>query len=446
MLLGLEKMKEITQCVLAHSRADQTEVLLLGGETELTRFANSRIHQNVSERNVQVRVRAVSGKKVGVASINDLGDAALRKVVENALQIALLQPENPDFHSLPTPKPLPRADAFVQATADCTPEQRARAVAILCQLAKENGLTASGAFTTSTTEIAIANSLGVFAYAPCTYADLTTVIMADDSSGYASATSLDAREIDAEQLARVAVDKAVHSRNPQAIEPGQYTVILEEDAVAEMLSYLSFMGFGALAVQEARSFMANKFGQRITGENISIWDDGLDPSGLPFPFDFEGMPKQRVDLIEKGIAKAVVYDSYTANKEGKDTTGHALPAPNPYGPLPGNLFMAPGTSTKQQMLASIERGLWVTRFHYVNPVHPLKTILTGMTRDGTFLIEKGEITKPAKNLRFTQSVLEALSAVRMIGAETRLHGAFFGGVRVPALCIDGFTFTGVTEF
>lgn len=445
-MLGPERMRQITHRVLAHSTADQTEVVLLSEDTNLTRFANSRIHQNVAERNVQVRVRAVSGKRVGVASINDLSDAALQQVTENALEIALLQPENPDFQSLPAPKPLPEVDAFVQATADCTPQQRAQAVATICKFATGNGLIASGAFTTSSSETAIGNSLGVFAYVPTTLSDLTTVIMSDDSSGYANVASLDVRELNAEQVGREAVDKALRSRNPQPVEPGEYTVILEEHAVATMLMYLAYLGFGALAVQEGRSFMANKFGQRITGGNVSIWDDGLAASGLPIPFDFEGMPKKRVDLITDGVAKAVVYDSYTANKEGRESTGHALPAPNTYGPLPGNLFLKAGKDSKEQMLASMDRGLWITRFHYVNPVHPLKTILTGMTRDGTFWIENGEIKGATKNLRFTQNVLEALSAVQMISEETKLSRSFYGGIRVPALRIDRFAFTGVTEF
>ncbi len=445
-MLGPDRMKQIARRVLAHSTAEQTEVLMLSEDTKLTRFANSRIHQNVAERNVEVRVRAVSRKKVGVASINDLSDAALQRVVENALEIALLQPENPDFHSLPEPRRVAEVDAFVQATADCTAQQRAQAVSTICKLSAKNGLIASGAFATSTSEVAVSNSLGIFAYAPATLSDLTTVIMSNDSSGYAGMTSSDVREIDPAQVARQAVNKALHSRNPQPIEPGEYTVILEEYAVAELLSYLAFLGFSALAVQEGRSFMANKFGQHITGENISIWDDGLDKTGLPVAFDFEGVPKQRVDLITDGVAKTVVYDSYAANKEGKQSTGHALPAPNPYGPLPGNLFMKPGQHSKEQMLASVERGLWVTRFHYVNPVHPLKTILTGMTRDGTFLIEKGQLKRAAKNLRFTQNILEALSAVQMISEDTKLTRGFYGGVRVPALLISRFTFSGATEF
>jgi len=445
-MLGPERMKQIAEDVLAHSTADQTEVLVSYQETGLTRFANSRIHQNVVERNAEAKVRAVCGKRVGVASGNDLSPSALERIGEHAVEIALLQPENPDFRSLPSPQPIAAVNAFIQATADCMPEQRAAAVASICQLAKESKLVASGAFGTSQTEITIVNSLGVFAYAPATQAHLTTVIMSDDSSGYANCTNLDVGEINAEQLGREAINKALRSRTPRSVPPGEYTVILEPYAVATLLAYLSYLGFGALGVQEGRSFMAGKFGQRITGEDISIWDDGQDRNGLPIAFDFEGMPKKRVDLISAGVAQGVVYDSCTANKEGKASTGHALPTPNPMGPLPGNLFMKPGQATKQEMLAAVDCGLWVTRFHYVNPVHPLKTILTGMTRDGTFWIEKGEVQHGTKNLRFTQNILEALSTVRMISKGTRLGGSFFGATHVPALCLGRFAFTSATEF
>jgi PmbA protein len=445
-MLGPESMKEIIQHILSHSAADQTEVLLSAQESALTRFANSYIHQNVAERNVEVRVRAVFGKRVGVASANDMSDLMLDRVCDRAMEIARLQPENPDFFSLPSPHPIDNVDAFVQATADCTPERRAKAVATICQLAKDNGLTASGSFSTSTAEMAVGNSLGVIAYAPSTQADLTAVIMSNGSSGYGNRTSLDIDEIQAEQVGREAVDKALRSRNPRPVTPGEYTVILEPYAVATLLSYLAYLGFGALAVQEGRSFMAGKFGQRITGENIFIWDDGQDATGFPTAFDFEGMPKKRVDLISAGVAQAVVYDSYTANKQGQPSTGHALPAPNAYGPQPGNLLMRSGQASIEQMLSGIDRGLWVTRFHYVNPVHPLKTILTGMTRDGTFWIENGEIQHGTKNLRFTQNVLEALSSVDMISQITGLSGGFFGAVRAPALRVSRFTFTGATEF
>jgi len=196
--------------------------------------------------------------------------------------------------------------------------------------------------------------------------------------------------------------------------------------------------------------MTDKLGQKIAGDNITIWDDGLDPRGLVFPFDFEGVPKQKVMLIENGIAKGVVYDSFTAGREpGKHSTGHSLPAPNTSGPIPINLLMAPGSSTKEEMLAATERGIWVTRFHYTNPVHPMKTVLTGMTRDGTFLIENGKIVRPLKNLRFTQSIIEALSCTDMLGSTIKLCRQgfdLFVATCVPAARVQGFTFTGTTEF
>jgi len=212
---------------------------------------------------------------------------------------------------------------------------------------------------------------------------------------------------------------------------------------------MTYTGFGAMALQEGRSFMSGKLGQQIVDSRISIWDDGLSPDGLPLPFDFEGVPKQRVDLIKEGVANGVVYDSYRAGKEeDKTSTGHALPAPNPFGPMPINTFFAPGNATLEEMIASTERGLYITRFHYTRPAEPTKVVITGMTRDGTFLIENGEIAYPVKNLRFTQSYLEALNQVAMIGRQPRLLLGLANIARdnVPALKLNKFTFTGATEF
>jgi len=447
-MLGEKKIREITTKVLSLSQADQTEVLVFSDDSQLTRFANSYIHQNVAERNVQVRVRAVVGKRIGVASTNDLSGESLARVVETALEVARLQPENPDFISLPEPAPIPAVRAFSETTASFTPEARARAVGNICRRAVENGLVASGAFSTGVGEIAVANSLGVFAYFPTTLADLKTVIMSEDSSGYGASVAWDVEQIDAGAVGVEAVDRALRSRHPRQIEPGRYTVILEEYATEDILEMLSYVGLGALAVQEGRSFMCDRFGEQIVAPAISIWDDGLDPRGLPLPFDFEGVPKQRVSLIEKGVAMNVVYDSYTAGREGKASTGHSLPAPNTFGPLPINMFMAPGQATLEEMIASTERGILVTRFWYTRPVHPKLTIITGMTRDGTFLIEKGEIVYPVKNLRFTQSYLDALSSVEMVGRTTKLVRSDFelNGNHVPALKLREFEFTGVTEF
>ncbi len=445
-MLGRKKMREIAERVLSLSAADQTEVIIMSEDSGLTRFASSYIHQNVAEQNAELRVRTVVGKKIGVASINDLSPQALERVVERAVTIARLQPENPDFISLPSPAPIAEIEAFDEATAAFSPEARARAVGVICRLAVDNGLVASGAFTTGAGELAVANSLGVFAYHATTSADSSTVIMSDDSSGYAEATAWKVGDINTEAIGRDAVEKALQSRNPRDLPPGRYPVILEEYAVADFMSMLSYLGFGALSVQEGRSFMIDNFGKKIVSDAISIWDDGLDPTGLPMPFDFEGVPRQRVDLIKEGVAEAVVYDSYTAGKEGKASTGHGLPSPNIFGPIPAHTFMAPGESSKEEMLASMERGLWVTRFHYTRPVHPKLVIITGMTRDGTFLVEKGEIAYPIKNLRFTQSYLEALANVEAVSRETRLQQNWFGGTRTPALKLAEFEFTGATEF
>ena len=450
-MLGKERLAEIADRVLAFSSADQTEVLLMSNQQHLTRFASNTIHQNVSENDVAVRVRVVSGPahhaKIGVASGNDLSEQALKKVVESAETVARFQQENPDFVSLPAPQLIQTVQGYAQATAACTPEERAQGVSVICNMAKKNNLEAAGAFSTEVDELLVANSLGTSAYHAGTTAHIVTVIMSDDSSGYADAIAMDVTDIDPETVGRTAVDKALRSRAPTDIAPGEYTVILEENAVAAMLMTLSYLGLGALSLQEKRSFM--RLGEKITGDQITIWDDGFDPDGLPLPFDFEGMPKQRISLIEKGVAKNVVYDSFTAGREpGKQSTGHSLPAPNTMGPLPVNLFMAPGNATKEEMIASTERGIWVTRFHYTNPVHPIKTVLTGMTRDGTFLIEKGKITRPLKNLRFTQSILDAFAQVDMLGAERTLIKSGWGsfGICVPAAKIHGFTFTGTTEF
>ncbi len=448
-MLGQKRIQEITDRILARSTADQTEVVILANDSYLTRFANSTIHQNVAETGAEVRIRVVLGKRVGVATTNNLDSEGLTQMLENAVAIARLQPENPDFRSLPDPQPIPGLAAFSEATANCTPEQRARGAGAICRMAREAGLVASGALTTAVVEIAVANSLGIFAYFPTTYADVNTVMMSDTSAGYASGLALDVRELEFALIGQEAMGRCLRSQNPRPLDPGEYTVILEPYAVQDLLQMMTWTGFGAVAMQEGRSFMAGKIGQQIVDRRVSIWDDGLSPDTIPWPFDFEGVPKRRVDLIEKGVARGVVYDTYRAGKEeDKASTGHALPAPNPLGPIPLNLFFAPGEATVEEMIASTERGLYITRFHYTRPVEPTKVVITGMTRDGTFLIENGEIAYPVKNLRFTQSYLEALNGVELIGRELKLLTGMASLVRhsVPALKLSRFTFTGATEF
>ncbi|MGQ9599215.1 MAG: TldD/PmbA family protein [Anaerolineae bacterium] len=454
-MLGQERIHQICDTILARSTADQTEVVIRIFDRYLTRFANSTIHQNVAETNIEVNIRVVlfdtpAGARVSSATTNDLSEQALSRTLENALDLARLQPPNPAFKSLPAPQPISEVDAFRSTTAGCTPERRAREVGVLCRLACETGLIASGAFTTAASELAVANSLGIWAYHPSTYAEINTVIMSETSAGYASALALDVNDLDFESLGREAVEKCRRSQNPRPIEPGEYCVILEPYAVEDLVQMMASTGFSALTVQEGRSFMVGKFGQQIVDPRVSIWDDGLDPTSLPIPFDIEGVPKQRVDLIEKGVARGVVYDSYRAGREeGKRSTGHAISAPFIFSPFPQNTFFAPGNATLEEMIQSTTRGLYVTRFHYTRVVEPRQVVITGMTRDGTFLIENGEIAYPVKNLRFTQSYLEALNHVAAIGRQPRLLLSDSDGLlccSVPALKLDRFFFTGVTEF
>lgn len=447
-MIGEKEFQGLAERILSKSKADQTEVLFQAAESALTRFANSYIHQNVAESNAVVRIRAVVGKRTGIATTNDLTPKGLDQAIEMAVRVAGFQPEDPDMPPLPSPQPSPRVHAYAEDTAKATPELRARAAGIFCTLARENGLTAAGAFRTQVTEMGVANSLGVSAYQVSTVADASTVVMSEDSSGYAAAAATHLHDLDVEGLAKDAVDKALISRNPRPLPEGEYPVVLQHYATQDMLEMFGYLSFSALAVQEGRSFMAGKMGQQVMSPNVSIWDDGQDPDGLPMAFDFEGVPKQRVDFIVKGVATGVAHDSATAAKDGTLSTGHALPMPNLQGPFPLNLHMAPGKLTLEEMIAGLDKGLFVTRFHYTRPVHPTKVIITGMTRDGTFWVEKGEIAHPIRNLRFTQSYLEALEHVNAIENATHLvpSGFDIGGLQVAAVSLPRFRFTGTTEF
>jgi PmbA protein len=433
------ELKRFMVGVMERSTAQQTEVMVTEWDSALTRFANNGIHQNVAERNVTVRVRVVKDGKTGVASINQLNQSAAADVLKRAVAIADLQPKS-EVVPMPGPVPARPVDAWSDGTAATTPEERADFVAAICTKSAAAGLKAFGAFSTSAGQLAIANSLGVFHHQRSTQATVNSVVMGDAGSGYADRGAIDVRELDKDALAGEVIEKAQRNQNAQPVEPGVYEVVLEEYAVAEMLEFMSFMGFSALAAQEERSFM--RLGEKITGDQISVWDDGLYRTGLPASFDFEGVPKQRVDLITGGVASGLVYDMATAAKAGRQSTGHGLPAPNTEGPFAVNLFMKPGAEAKAELASGIKRGIWVTRFWYVRIVQPKASIITGMTREGTFLIENGRITRPVKDLRFTQSILEALQGTLALSRSTKLEiGEFIGASRVPAVRLKAFTFT-----
>ena len=433
------ELKGFMDKLLNASPGQQTEVMVTEWDSALTRFANNGIHQNVAERDVSVRVRVVKDGKTGVASINQLSETAAADVLKRAVAIADLQPKG-ELVPMPGPAKSRPVEAWSDATAAATPEERADFVEAICAKARGAGFKAFGAFSTGAEQLAIANSLGVFHHHRSTEATVNTVVMGEAGSGYADRGAIDVRELDKDDLASEVIDKAQRNQNAQPVEPGVYEVVLEEYAVAEMLEFLSFVGFGALAAQEERSFM--RLGEKITGEKIDIWDDGLDPSGAPMSFDLEGVPKQKVQLINHGVATGLVYDMQTAQRAGRQSTGHGLPAPNTEGPFAVNLFMAPGNTQKAELVSDIKRGIWVTRFWYVRVVQPKASIITGMTREGTFLIENGRITRPVKDLRFTQSILEALNSTLAISRSTKLQiSEYLGASRVPAVRLKAFTFT-----
>jgi predicted Zn-dependent protease len=425
--------------------AGEAEVLVMREDDALTRFANSEIHQNVAQRDVAVNLRVVLGKRVAVASSGRTDDEGLRALVSNALAIAGVVEELPDWGGLPSPNGTPgEVPAFAPETAGATPEFRADAVRQVIAAADEAGVTAYGSFQTGIETTAVANSNGIRSTGSRTAAQLITVSMGPDGgTGYGEAAAVDATTIDPTAIGRQAADKARASANAVSIEPGDYPVVLEEPAVVDLLDMLGYLGFSALAVQEERSFFEP--GKVIGSELVTITDDGADRSGLPMAFDYEGVAKQRVPLVERGVCGRVVYDAQTAARDGVTSTGHGLPAPNPYGPFPLNMVMAPGNASREDLIGELDRGLLVTRFHYTNPVHPKLAIVTGMTRDGTFLVEGGRIVGPVKNLRYTQSYLDALRGTVAVGRDRRTLKGFLGAAVVPAVRIEGWTFTGATE-
>ena len=436
--------------VVQESPADQTEAILLTEDSSLTRFAGSAVHQHVAERNQTVILRVVLGKRIAVVTTNICRASSLKKSLEKAIFLAKVQQPNDLFVSLPGSESIPEIKTFAPSISRLTPNTKVRMVKGLLKRVKERGCKGSGALSNGEVELAVVNSLGVNAYQRFSDLFLHLIVENEKSSGYASFVSRDPDRLDVDSLAEEAVGKTSRE-DPTQIEPGEYEVILEPYAVSELLSFLGYLGFHALAVQEGRSFFSSRFGEKMADEKVTVYDDGLDPEGLQVPFDFEGVPKKKVTFFDRGVAKEVTYDSFMASREGKKSTGHGLIAPNTEGPIPINLFMKGGESSLEEMVKSVRRGIYVTRFHYTNVVEPMKAVITGMTRDGTFLIEGGEIKRPIKNLRFTESILKALSRVTAVSKHRRICSEgtvysrrFVTGTVAPAVRIDGFNFSGVS--
>jgi len=448
-MIGSEKINVILKQALKESKADETEAMLIAHDSQLTRFANNYIHQNVAETNAVLSVRAIIGQRQGVATTNDLSGEGIEHAVRAARLSASKQPEDPDFHGLTESRSSQSVPALDEQTVEFSPEERAKAVEIVCRKAKDKSVTGSGYFKTGTVETAVANSLGTMNYHIGSVADVSVTAMTDDSAGRAQASAWKVNQLNPEAIGDEAIDKAHRSRNPRRIDPGEYAVVAEPYVTDDLVSMLAWIGMSAMAVQEERSWMNERMGKQAMSPLVSIWDDGNDLMGCPSPFDYEGVPRQRVSIVEKGIVGSPLFDTYTAHKENKQSTGHATPLGFGLGPFPFNLFMAGRESTVDEMIQSTKRGLYITTFWYTRPMHPRDAVITGMTRDGVFMIENGEITFPVKNLRFTQSYVEALANVEMVSRETRrIISEFEDGINfttcIPAVKMSAFNFTGST--
>ena len=445
MPMSVQEARDLATRVVGLTAADSAEVLVLAESSALTRFANNRINQNVAEDDAQVSIRAVLGKRIGVASTNRLDDASLRAAADAAVRAAKIAPEDPAFPGLPGAAPVPEVNRAVDATRTFDAEARANAVGAIVAQSASRGLTAAGKVSVAENVIAVANSLGVDVGTALTTAAATVLSMGPDSgSGWAQFLDADAGKLAAEALGSQAADLAQRSANPGALEPGDYIVVLAPEAVADIVEFLAYTGASAKAFAEGRSFLSDKLGQQIVSGVVSLADDPFAPLAMGTTFDYEGQPRRRVQIIDHGIARAPVTDSYWAAKLRRPNTGHALPAPNAFGPMPMNLEMAAGITSLDDLIGLVTRGVYVTRFHYVNVEDPIAVTLTGMTRDGTFLIEHGRLTRPLKNLRFTQSAIEALLNCDGATYDRRFVATEEGAVLVPGLLIGKFAFTGQT--
>lgn len=444
-MLSPERARHLSEVALAHSGAEGTEVAVTASEQELNRFTQDHPVQNLLRSTACLSIRVHENGRQGKASTGTLSDESVRRTVDRARAVARLAPAPAE--ALP-PMPGPQSWSLRGGgPLQPDPEATAAAVRAITDACRARDCRVAGIHDGVSTLRLLANSNGLDVIDFDTHAEISVSAFVSDGAGWSGQIASDASGLDSHSVAERAADKALASRNPQPIEPGHYTVVLEPAAVSSLLLFAAYTGFGAQQVQDGTSFLSGRLGEPVMGENITITDDAYHPLALGPVFDGEGLPRERVTLIERGVAKGVVHDQLTARQAGCASTGHAQPQPSAEGPTAGNLVLAPGDVDAADLLAGVDKGILVTQFHYTNVVEPTKLTLTGMTRNGTFLIEKGERGRPLRNLRFTQSLVEALQRVTALSSTAELSSALFGGhVVVPSLRIDGFRFSSSTDF
>jgi PmbA protein len=439
------ELRRIAERVLKFSDADETEVDISVNADALTRFANNAIHQNVAELSLTVSVRTVFGGRTARATTNKTDEESLRRCVLSSGTLARSQPKDPDLLPMPRRQKYTKVARFDTATAEATPADRARAVERVAKLAALRGQTAAGIFTTGASASLLTNSSGLVAAYRQTRAEFSVTILEEDSSGWAKENSPALAAVDPQELAERASNKAILSRHPRELEPGPWTVILEPAAVLDLVGFL-FYDFAGTAVHDKRSCFTGRMGKKLMGDNITLWDNAFHPLQAGPPYDGEGIPRQRVLLVDRGVPKNLVYSRATAKKMKAKPTGHGFSLPNEWGEAPFNLVFDGGTESVEEMVGSTERGILVTRLWYIREVDPYEKVLTGMTRDGTFLVEGGAIAAGARNFRFNQSVLEMLRNVAALGPAVRSTGEESFEMVVPPMKVHGFRFSEVTKF
>jgi PmbA protein len=451
--------------------ADEVEVLFSGGNFALTRFANNTIHQNVAEENYSVSVRTAFDKRTARASTNKFDDESLRQVVRASESLAKVQHPDSDLLQMPDAREAagenqtgesPVSTQVVPSrhfdeTARITAEQRAEGVKKIVGVAESRKLTTAGVFSSSESIDGIFNSRGLSKWHAQTSAEISITMLADDSSGWQKASSPNVANLNASTLAETAANKALHSAHPKEIPAGKYTVILEPAAVLDIVGFM-FWDYSGMAILDQRSFLSGRMGTKLFGHNITIWDDATHLLQSGAPFDGEGMPRQRIPLVENGVVDRVVYARATAERmkrsEHRDqvgpitATGHGFTLPNEMGEMPQNIVFATARDPKtiEQMIASTDRGVLVTRLWYIREVEPFEKMLTGMTRDGTFLVENGRVAGGVRNFRFNESLIHMLSNVEAMSVPARSSGEESFDMVVPAMKIKDFNFTEVTKF
>jgi len=446
-MISKKLAKTIFDEALAASTADETLVILSGGKSSLARFCNSQMDQHVLKKNYTVTVVTAFGRKVGVASSNLFERGELIRIVDVASTVAKRQKEDPLWQPLSSliDYSFPE-NVFDEMTTAENPSGRAEAVAKITQTCVDSGNKVAGSLTTGDELLAIGTSHGLFAYHNWTNADFTlTVETPSGSSGWSEGCANSISALDLDLLTQRAIKKAELAKDPIDIDFGEYDTILEPPAAGTLLRHMAVAGMGGLGFNEDRSFMSNRLGEKILGENITITDDYSKGTMKGLPFDFEGIPRQKLVMFENGVAKAVAHSRRTSAKAEVPNTGHALAYPSIYGPLPLNVHLQAGTTPKDDIIKNAKKALLVTRTWYESITNPKLPELTGMTRDGTYLVENGQITKAVKNLRFNENLSSLFSRVTDISKEVETLNCWGLTITSPTLYVKDFTVTGQTE-